>query len=226
MAGPEAVRYPYGHQYRGQSVSVRADYFDQALRPEGDAGDNDLALIRLNMPVFGADVLPLAEFRPQDVNREVVSAVGFPSSLGYGHNGGPGNDNDNMYVDYGTIEAMTNRQLLTQNVDWTNGQSGGPILNSQNQVVGIISASNEYGNFATRIDADLNCWIQQQLTNHDEELAPSSARGRWRQLGNRRVYFDADGVAVRITTQRDGNDGEEPLDLSIPKNKNHTHDEL
>ncbi|MBS9338026.1 trypsin-like serine protease [Fructobacillus sp. M2-14] len=218
--GSDFERYPFGWNHHGESVSIRADYFQEALRPGGDSGDNDIALIHLNAPIEGAPVLPLGEFRRQDLDRrELVTAIGFPAFLGGGNQGMPFNHNDSMYVDSGTIDAMTGRQLLSRNLNWTNGDSGGPIINSRNQVVGIMSASNSYGSFATRIDSELTCWIRQQMASRSEALAPHLVSHRWRQLGNRRVYFDEYGVATMITAQ---GSADEPMDLSLPKKNNHT----
>ncbi|GAP02235.1 heat-shock protein htrA serine protease [Fructobacillus pseudoficulneus] len=220
-SGATAERYPFGWYYHGQTVSIPAEYFEAALRPGGDAGDNDIALIHLNQPVQGAPTLSLAEFRPQDVNREIVSVIGFPATLGPGNNAEPENLENRMYADYGTVATITGRQLLTTNVNWSNGNSGGPMLNAFNQVVGIVSASNSYGNFATRIDSGLNCWIQERMHEHEQALAPENSSGRWRQLGNQRVYFDQNGEATAIVSQ-ENEDNLGVLDLSLPGRSNHS----
>lgn len=166
-------------------------------------------------------MLPLGEFRPQDINRSIVSAIGFPATLGPGNMNEPENQDDRMYADYGTVSAITGRQLLTTNINWSHGSSGGPLLNSFNQVVGIVSSSNAYDNFATRIDSGLNCWIQERMHEHDQDLAPENSRRRWRQLGNQRVYFDHNGEATAIVGQKNA-DNFGVLDLSLPGRANHS----
>lgn len=228
--GATAERYPFGFHYRGSAISVPPQYFRAAIQPQtpgADPGDFDFAIVHLNRPVRDAEPLALGELRAEDVNRELISVAGFPGALGPGHSGEPENSNDNMYVDSGYANSVSDHQIMTTTVNWSQGSSGGPVLNQLNQVVGVVSSSNSHGNFASRIDANMNCWIQEAMADTTTMLSNESVRGRWVNFGKEKVYFDDSGTATEMVTVEPSNLG--VLDLSLPGtsgNGSKGHDEL
>ncbi|MFC4760386.1 trypsin-like serine peptidase [Fructobacillus durionis] len=228
--GATAERYPFGHHYRGAAISIPPQYFRTALQPQApgaDPGDYDFAIIHLNRPVRDAEPLALGELRQADARRELISVASFPGALGPGHDGEPENSNDNMYVDSGHADSISDHQIMTTSVNWSHGSSGGPVLNQQNQVVDVVSSSNAHGNFASRIDANMNCWIQEAMADVSLMLTNENVRGRWVDFGKEKVYFDDSGAATEAMALEPSNLG--VLDLSIPGtsgNGSKGHDEL
>ncbi|MBS9334570.1 trypsin-like peptidase domain-containing protein [Fructobacillus sp. M1-13] len=231
QTGSDGERYPFGQHYQGAAISVPPRYLQDALNPyapEADPGDHDVALIHLSRPIPNAEVLPLGELRAQDIDQELISAVGFPATLGPGSLTEPENQNDSMYVDSGYAESISTNQLTTRQVNWSHGSSGGPILNRFNQVVGIVSSSNSNGNYATRITPELNCWIQEAMVDVTNMLTSENVANRWVSFGRERVFFDDQSTARQMVSDEPTNLG--VLDLSIPGTSGNVtfghHDEL
>ncbi|MDF7636839.1 S1 family peptidase [Leuconostocaceae bacterium ESL0958] len=217
-------------QYRGAALSIPPAYFRAAMLPAGpdsDPGDHDLAIIHLNRPVPNAPTLPLGELRAQDIASTMISAVGYPATLGPGNEAAPENSQERMYVDTGWAESVASHQIASRTVNWAHGNSGGPILNQANQVVGIVSASNSQGNYATRINPEAACWIHEAMAEPATMLTPENVRNQWRRFGREQIYFDGQGTATQIMAIEPSAVG--ALDLSRPgvaNNESAGHDEL
>lgn len=138
---------PYGNY----SVT---DYY--VLRKYLSAGENepfdDMAIIRLDRNVEGAGYLNVST---QVTTEEELQIVGYPVDT-------PSKDGT-MYTSFGRLSAIEKYpNLLSYSIDAEGGQSGGPIINRANQVVGIhivteytdISRSEVVENHGRKIKED------------------------------------------------------------------------
>jgi S1-C subfamily serine protease len=104
----------------------------------GLAQDTDLALLRLD----DASALPVAELRTEPVSRgEEVLAVGYPG-------GGPATVTPGRVL--GTVDGTVlgePAEVIRVEVEITQGSSGGPLVDHQGRVVGVM--------FAVEMDAGI-----------------------------------------------------------------------
>ena len=109
----------------------------------------DWAIIRLSQPMPQRQVLNLATTEPQ--KRESVYTIGYPSGLP-------------MKIATGATVFDTHfEHFFTTDLDISSGNSGGPVFNQKNQVVGIVVRAspgddytwNEKRNCATSIKCNI-----------------------------------------------------------------------
>lgn len=124
--------------------------------------ENDVAIIKLDTPVpTEVGYLPLAT----DVSEtEILQVLGYPadtaSKFGY------------MYAAFGPISSMTDK-TITHLVDTERGNSGSPLLNSTNQIVGLqssalydkVTPTSGTENYARRVTEDVLNMVHVAQTN-------------------------------------------------------------
>lgn len=142
-------------------------YTFRQFKTEGNVipSNYDIAVVKLNKNVSSeVGYLPLA----YDVSRgQRLQIPGFPaytdSKFG------------KMYTAYGTVDGV-NGHLIGHLIDAESGNSGSPILNSKNQIVGIHTAGNytirPYGNYnwGTRINSSVLGMISHSKKTNEGSL--------------------------------------------------------
>lgn len=119
------------------SVQVGSDEFIDAETLDSDPA-NDVALLR-TQPGFGPDGLPLAEAEPPQASE--VAVVGYPLGAGTSQIVDGLVSGASEPIDYGdqVVESV-----FTTNASTNPGNSGGPVLDRQGQVVGLVSGGRQW----------------------------------------------------------------------------------
>lgn len=133
---------PYG--------SYEADdyYMFRAYQTNSGAAESDIAVIKLKTPL-DSSIGYLIPVTGVSVG-ESVQVPGYPNPINRGYQ---------MYTMFAPV-TIVESDLIAYTVDTEGGQSGSPILNSRNQIVGIhILGSTDY-NIARRITDDVLELIQ------------------------------------------------------------------
>ncbi len=112
-----------------------------AVQQEVDGYSHDFALIRLDREVVGRKPLKLAAKKP--VENDSVFMIGHPMGL-------PMKYTDNAHI----FDAHVGRSYYT-NLDAFGGNSGSPVFNADDEVVGVLVAGNPAA--ATYTDRESGC---------------------------------------------------------------------
>lgn len=139
---------PYG-QISSHTIHLLTDYMNSP------STETDYAIIELesatNFGYFG--------WNTSATVGQSIKIVGYPSYLSNNPSSGT-KKIKKQYYDTGTISAVYTSSIRTTNTNTNDGNSGGPVLNSNNQVIGILKGSSGTSyNFATRIGADEAEWF-------------------------------------------------------------------
>lgn len=138
---------PYG-QISSDIIHLLTSYMDTP------ALDNDYAIIELertlNVGYFG--------WNTSATTGQYIKIVGYPSYLS--NNPASGTlQIRKQYYDTGTISSVYSGYIKTTNTNLNSGSSGGPVLNSSNQVIAIAKGGNSSSNIATRITSYEAQWF-------------------------------------------------------------------
>lgn len=110
--------------------------------------DNDYAVLELISPLNNVPTLSMGNSDNASIN-DIVTVIGYPGGLFSSTKGTISNN-----------EIPENNNLMQLNAGAWPGNSGGPVLNESDEVIGILiaGAENEYKGitFAIKIDALLN----------------------------------------------------------------------
>lgn len=141
---------PYGH-YQVEKVYMLSGYQENK---EHDSESDDVAVLKLSEPVAAqVGILPVSD--KQHIG-DIIQVTGYPyksrQKKGY------------LYTMHGEIEEQVGK-LIGYSIDTEAGQSGSPILNQQNEIIGVHVLGFEsegvyYINAARAIQADVLEMIQ------------------------------------------------------------------
>lgn len=139
IAGDQKI--PDDQLYRCKRI-IRAETIEHIdPNDETSAPGNDFALIELDRPVVNAiQPLPIAKSAVQ--NGDVVYTIGHPTGLPAKFSG------------LSRILKNDNPRYFEANLDTEGGNSGGPVFNAKNEIVGILVSGHPV-DYTT--DAKLNC---------------------------------------------------------------------
>jgi S1-C subfamily serine protease/thioredoxin-related protein len=192
-----------------RQVRVRIPRAKRSVQVEVVASDQtaDIALLRIK-DIKGLDLKPLSVVAGRTINRgEPVAVLGFP----LGDMVGSG-----MKLTTGVISATPeagNQNKLVLDAKVNPGNSGGPLLDSNGGVIGIVSAKSfGFGNiesYGLAIPApDVEAFLKKHLKSYQPSDAPSQ-KIDWQEL-NRRVSPSVFMVmsAMKITPRTPGNFGQ------------------
>ena len=133
-----------------------SDYW--IFKPYKENGNSayDIAVLRLEQAV--PDEVGSLSVSSAVAVGDRVQVAGYPavSDSKYG----------NMYTMFDTI-SNTEDQFLSYQIDTEAGQSGSPVLNSQNEIVGIHILGSSRANHARRVDAEVIDMIDVAQTNKE-----------------------------------------------------------
>lgn len=162
------------------------DYY--ILRNYKFAGDweYDIAVIKLKRPVPSTVgyVTPVTSVALN--NRIQIPGYPLPRSYAY-----------SMYTMYGSVTEVET-DLIAYKVDTEAGQSGSPVLNDKNQVVGIHIVGTDNFNIARRVQADTIRLIDRARYERSPNLEITSYSESWRRE-TQRLYHP--GIQRHLYTQ-------------------------
>lgn len=123
-------------------------YMFRVYQTNGGAAESDIAVVKLKT-ALDSSIGYLTPVTEVSVG-ESVQVPGYPYPFNRGYQ---------MYTMFAPV-TIVESNLLAYTVDTESGQSGSPVLNSRNQIVGIhILGSTDY-NIARRITSDVLTMIQ------------------------------------------------------------------
>ncbi len=124
---------PADRVYRCENV-IYAELFGYSLDNQGElllpvdpTLGQDFAIVKLDRKVTGRKPLALSELPPQLM--EAISTIGHPMGLPIKHTGGA------------KVLNTSFDNYLVSDLDVIGGNSGGPVFNSKNEVVGLVVRS-------------------------------------------------------------------------------------
>lgn len=143
--GQIVVLFPDGKQYVGRDHAVSQDC--------------DTSVIFIDMP--NVQPIPFAEANPRP--GEIVTSSGYGGDGIYGYNRGP-------TISYGSLESRYDSMSIGGVA--RSGDSGGPMLNQQGQLVGIVYGTN----FTTHVDGTCCVTVKQFLARVRQRFRDRFAR--------------------------------------------------
>lgn len=144
----------------------------------------DIAVIRATDPVEGCVALPLAEKVSEADVASAVYALGFPVIADGSETNRLLAGSENMTVTrgvisrYGMMGSFDNCKMIVHDAKISGGNSGGPLLNSKGQVIGINTAM-EMDSQSTSFYALSNTYIMSVCDELEIEYAVGSGMEWW-----------------------------------------------
>lgn len=144
----------------------------------------DIAVIRATDPVEGCVALPLAEKVSEADVASAVYALGFPAIADDSETNRLLAGSENMTVTrgvisrYGMMGSFDNCKMIVHDAKISEGNSGGPLLNSNGQVIGINTAMT-WDSKTTSFYALSNTYIMSVCDELEIEYAVGSGMEWW-----------------------------------------------
>ncbi|MEK6555958.1 MAG: serine protease [Bdellovibrionota bacterium] len=165
-------RIPPHHYYTCKKM-IRAENIELPGLPGANYG-NDFALIELDRPVIGIEPLKVNADRSQIKVKNKVFTIGHPSGM------------PAKYSGKSEIINNQNPYSFKVNLDTQGGNSGSPVFNDENEVIGILVSGHPVDYYT---DAKLQC-NRPNVCNSDGSTCNEQSKFEGLEVSNSVLYLD------------------------------------
>ncbi|MGX7245468.1 Ig-like domain-containing protein [Enterococcus quebecensis] len=151
IPGRNGATLPYG-KFKIKEVFIPQSYIDQP-NP-----DSDIAVITLeqnNGKSIGDLVAPMPFVLTDKVNKgDAVTTSGYPGDKTWG----------TLWAAFGHVVGET-KTRINFDMDVMGGQSGSPIYNNQQQIIGVVAYASTFYNFGTKLNTEFFDFVSKHSGN-------------------------------------------------------------